>query len=493
MPPLACPARIMPVTRIELMPELLAIPKHVAPPPDASILDHALFALKHETLQLAILHEAMKLVQALDLETAIAGLPNSAYLRRAAFVWEKANGVELALPPLGGNYVDMFDAKGYYTGQNWERSARLRVNFNGLGPYAYCPVVLRDEALEAQGASILDQLKVWATDPANADVLDRALGWAYLSETRDSYAIENETASPDRERAFVDAMQHLQDRAPLTEDHLAKLQQTVISRPASAEFEFRGRQNWLQRGGHGALAVRYVPPPPGPMLEMMEAFMAMANAKDDAPPLVKAGLVSFGFVFLHPFIDGNGRISRLLAHHSLNFNGALPDVKGTPAILPLSVAMKQDEKGYLETLESFSKPARDLWDVQYIGEGDFRFTFRSSPMVYAHWAGQNVARFITACAKTALEQTLIDEAAYLHAYDQAYRKIDSTFDIPDKVINLLIQWIHQNGCKMPNGRRKSQELYMLEAQEIDAIEKIVVEFFQTPVQGPKAGWKRGMQ
>ena len=53
----------------------------------------------------------------------------------------------------------------------------------------------------------------------------------------------------------------------------------------------------------------------------------MANASGgDVPPLVKAAVVSFGFVFLHPFMDGNGRLSRLLAHHSLNLQQVLPSV-----------------------------------------------------------------------------------------------------------------------------------------------------------------------
>ena len=153
MPALARPARVKPVTRVEAMPDLLAVPKHVAPAEDASILEHALFALKHEGVNLAILHEAVKLVPAADLTFALTEQPKAANLRRLAFIWEKANGAQLPLPwpNTGGNYVDMFDPQEHYTGQVWEKSARLRVNFNGLGPYSYCPVVLRDGELERRG------------------------------------------------------------------------------------------------------------------------------------------------------------------------------------------------------------------------------------------------------------------------------------------------------------------------------------------------------
>ena len=486
MPPLTRPARVTSVTRIEATETHLSIPKHVAPNSSASVLEHALFALKHETMQLAILHEAMKLVAVDEIAVALLEQPTSANLRRAAFVWEKANDKIIPLngTTTGGNYVDMFDPDEHYTGELWEKNSRLRINFNGIGPYLFCPVVRRNKDLENEGAKILEELKAWATNPDNEQFLERVMNWAYLSETRDSYAIENEIPSPNKERAFLSAMEHLKDRTPLNEDYLVSLQNTVISGPSAAEAEFRGNQNWLQRGGHGALAVRYVPPPPEQMLAMMDGFMRMANSAHAMPPLIKAALVSFGFVFLHPFSDGNGRLSRLLAHHSLNYSGALPEANGNPAILPLSVAMKKDEKGYLETLESFSKPARELWDVTHIDGSQFYFEFKSSMMVYASWSGDHAARFMTNCARTALEKSLLDEAAYIEAYDAVFQQIDSSFDIPNRTINLLIQWIQQNNCKMPERRKNAQELALFKPGEVDAIEKIVAAHFE-PMQANK--------
>lgn len=62
MPPLGQPARVKPVTRVEEMTDMVAVPRHVAPGEGASTLDHVLFALKHEAIQLAILHEAINLL-----------------------------------------------------------------------------------------------------------------------------------------------------------------------------------------------------------------------------------------------------------------------------------------------------------------------------------------------------------------------------------------------------------------------------------------------
>lgn len=477
LPPLERPAKIKPVTRVEAMPDILAVPRSVAPD-NEDILDHVQFALKHEGVQLATLHEAMKLVPAEALVNALQAQPQGSYLRRAAFVWEKATGQTLPYPQAtGGNYLDFFDGEEYYTGQIWEKDPKFRVNFNGIGPYDFCPIVRRDHDLERQGAAVLAQLNAWATNPGNAEIFDRVMSWAYLSETRDSYAIENEAPSPDKEKAFLQAMKHLQDKTPLSEEYLVQLQNAVISTAIKSEFQFRDRQNWLQRGGHGALAIRYLPPPPEAMRQLMDGYIRMANARDKVPPLIKAALVSFGFVFIHPFMDGNGRLSRLLAQHSLNYNRVLPEVNGSPAILPLSVAMKKSEKEYLRALEAFSKPARALWDVMYIADNDFDFEFQSSPMVYAHWMGQHAASFVTSCAQSALEQSLIDEARFIQAYDQAFDRIDQAFDLPNRTINLLIQWIRQNNCKMPERRRNSSELIMLRPDQVNEIEKIVAECF----------------
>lgn len=465
------------------MADLLAVPRHVAPSDDAPLLDHVLFALKHEEPQLPLLLEALRLVSAEELSSALAAHRTGSFLRKAAFLWEKAHGQELPLPwdSTGGNYVDLFDAETYYVGPVWERSQRLRVNFNGIGPLEFCPVVRRDEVLATRGQQVLARLHAWAGDARNQSTLDRVLSWAYLSETRDSFAIENETPTPDKERAFLQALATLRERRPLTEDYLVELQNTVISNPLMAEAEFRNRQNWLQRGGHGALAVRYVPPPPDAMLSLMDGWRRMANSTEgDVPPLIRAALVSFGFVFLHPFMDGNGRLSRLLAHHSLNLQEALPLVDGQATLLPLSVAMKRHEADYLAALEAFSRPARQLWDVIYLAENEFLFDFKSTPLVYAHWNGDAAAQFVTTCAEQALAQSLLEETRFIQAYDQAFERIDRAFNLPNRTVNLLIQWVRQNGGQMPLRRRNAPELAGLQPAQMDHIAAIVAECFSEP-------------
>jgi len=66
---------------------------------------------------------------------------------------------------------------------------------------------------------------------------------------------------------------------------------------------------------------------------------------------------------------------------------------------------------------------------------------------------------------------------YLQGYDQAFTKIDSTYDLPNKTVNLLIQWIHQNGGRMPERRKSAPELMLLKPGQLEEIEAIVAGAF----------------
>ena len=76
--------------------------------------------------------------------------------------------------------------------------------------------------------------------------------------------------------------------------------------------EFRYSQNWI--GGHGSTLknARYIPPNPEDMKEAISDLEKYMNAEDSLDPLVRAALIHYQFETIHPFLDGNGRVGRLL-------------------------------------------------------------------------------------------------------------------------------------------------------------------------------------
>ena len=76
--------------------------------------------------------------------------------------------------------------------------------------------------------------------------------------------------------------------------------------------EFRRSQNWIGRSGAKLEKARYVPPPPDEMHDCLADLERYIHTESDLPPLLRIGLIHYQFEAIHPFLDGNGRVGRLL-------------------------------------------------------------------------------------------------------------------------------------------------------------------------------------
>ncbi|HAU56861.1 MAG TPA: cell filamentation protein Fic [Comamonadaceae bacterium] len=430
----------------------LLVPAKLAP--GNHWLDHALFAIKHEGVQLDYLTAALRQVGQKEMEAEFLRTPNGAYVRKLCLLWEAAHQRPLQAVeqrPVAAAYVPMFDPAAYLTGAS-RRNARWRVDFNGLGDLAFCPVVRKTDAvLQGLQHDVLAHAKAFAAS-IGPQMLERALSWAYLSETEGSFAIEGEIPSEDKASRFAALLKRAHNPRPLTEGYLIELQNATVSNPFDQATQFRTEQNRLQGNALGAAGVTYVPPQPELCAALMEQLMALSNRRPAGlDPLAHAGLVSFAFVFLHPFMDGNGRLSRFLIHHCLGQSGALP----AGFLLPVSVAMKKHEEQYWQALTTFSRPARELCQVLWSGDDQYSYTWQSGEDVWFRYMDvtEGVA-FTLAMAKASLEIHLRQEVEFLGLFDDVARYINDRHDLRGTDLATLIVTTYQNGGKLSNNRRK---------------------------------------
>ena len=472
-------ARAGATTRILETADAVLFPRKVAPAEDASSLAHVLFALKHEGVNLAILAGALPAILPVDLQAEIDAQPNSRYCRVAALLWEHFTGKTLTPRQLDKvPYVDLFDAARYYTAEPGQLYPRWRVRFNGLGSLDQCVNVQRTDAIQA----VLDMDVFGRMDAFIAtvgkDLLDRALNWAYLSETEKSFEIERERPTLDKSERFVRLLHHAHERRPLNEAYLTELQNDIISNPYDQAMQYRSEQNWLRRGGHGVASVTYVPPHPDDVPALMQGLESFANAPPrNLDPLIVASVVSFWFVFIHPFMDGNGRLSRFLIHHSLCRSGKM--AKGF--LLPVSVAIKRHESDYLAALESFSKPVRALWRVWAIGEHEFDCQTTAGAMPYRYWDATACVEFGVRMVKEALEHDLQAETQFLQGYDKVVRRVEAEYDVRNHDLATLIASCFREKGRISNRWRK-QLGARVQPEAFDAIEAAVKEVFFAEVE-----------
>ena len=169
------------------------------------------------------------------------------------------------------------------------------------------------------------------------------------------YELEESPGSPIDDVAEVSnhvaAMEHglkrLDGGFPLSSRLIREIHGELLSRgrgSSKTPGEFRTSQNWI--GGTRPGNAHFVPPPHSAVPDCMAAFEKFLNDRHDGlPPLIRAGLAHVQFETIHPFLDGNGRVGRLLITFQLCNDGVL----GKP-MLYLSLYFKQHREVYYNLL-----------------------------------------------------------------------------------------------------------------------------------------------
>ena len=121
--------------------------------------------------------------------------------------------------------------------------------------------------------------------------------------------------------------------------------------------EFRRSQNWIGGQGSTLKNARYIPPSPDDMIEAMSDLEKYINADDELDALIRAALIHYQFETIHPFLDGNGRVGRLLITLFLMEKKVL----STPALY-ISYFLKKNRVEYYDRMtEGRAKGNYEQW------------------------------------------------------------------------------------------------------------------------------------
>ncbi len=440
-------------------------PRH-APP--ATLEGHLTFALKYEGVDLAVLKRLFEAVGANAIANLVKAKPTGSYARRLWFLFEWLGGNRLNLSDASsGAYVPVLDPH-----QQWpaagKNSARHRVRNNLPGTPAFCPLVFRTKLLEQYVEANLSERARRIVAGIPRDLLARAASFLLLKDSRSSYAIEGERPAQDRIQRWGRAIGEA-GRRTLDEGELLRLQTIVIGDARFVKLGLRQEGGFVGEHDRQTQAplpdhISARPQALGSLIGGLIAFDQSAAQSMDA--VIAAAILAFGFVYIHPFEDGNGRIHRYLIHHALQQRGFNPP----GVIFPISSTIMARIDEYRRTLEEYSKSLLPLVKWEATKKFNIR-VLNDTDDYYRFFDATPHAEFLYACVCKTIEEDLPDEVAFLRRHDQFRAGVESVIDLPERTLGLLFHFLSQNQGKLST-RARGHEFKKLTETEATQIEEL---------------------
>lgn len=441
--------------------------------PGETFGDHLTFALRHEHIDLLVLKRIFDAASPTEVEVLIKAAPTGIPARRTWYFYEVLTGRTLAVddaPSVAA--IDLLDPKAYFTGKP-RLSKRHRVRDNLLGNGRFCPIIRRTKTLESAVRANLAAKARETVGQTGAHLVARAASFMLLADSRASFEIEGERPPRNRLERWGRAVLQA-GRNGLTLDEILRLQGVLIEDPRFVRPGLRNDGVFLgERDHQGDPLPEFIGAKPEDLPDLMTGLLA-ANDRmrdDGLDAVLQAAASAFGFVYVHPFEDGNGRVHRCLIHH------VLAERKFTPPgmVFPVSSVMLDRVDDYRATLQDHSKPLMPFidWRVTLGRSVEVR---NDTADLYRYFDCTNAAEFLHACVARTVEHDLPNEIDYLRRHDNAIRRIMEEVEMPDRLAENLVMLIRQHGGALPKNCR-SGDYKELRNDEVTRLEAIVRDAF----------------
>jgi len=447
-------------------------PRHM---PHNNLFGHLVFALKYEGINLLFFKKMFEALKPATIEQWVNNEPLSLYSRKIWYLYEWLMQKSLTLPDLkGGNYVPLMDEKLQYASSVSINATRQRIKNNLPGTVDFCPLVHKTLKLEKY---ITENLSIKADivlGSIHKDILLRTSSFLLLKDSKASFNIEGENPTQNRAVRWGRAIGQAGSKA-LSKEELLRLQQIVIEDGRFVKMGYRTEGGFI--GEHDRRTGEPIPEHISARrqdIEMLMTGLLLASKKmidSQFHPVLTAAKIAFGFVFIHPFVDGNGRLHRYLVHHLLS------NMKFTPQgiIFPVSAAILERMNDYRRVLENYSHPLLDLIRWEKTSDNNVE-VLNDTTDYYRYFDATVQSEFLFECVDYTINKIIPEEVSYLQKYDKMKNWLDDRFQMPDRTVALLLRFLEQNNGLLSK-RARDKEFVELTEEEVKEIEQNYKMFF----------------
>jgi len=452
---------------------LMLTPRHR---PQPSLENQLIFAFRYEGINLQILSQLFHVVEAAEIEAIVRGAPTGSFARRLWFLYEWLTGAMLEITNPGKvRLVPVIDPGQQFALTKGEPSSRHKAINNLPGTPAFCPLVTKTPALVEMAGKALGEQARAAMGRVRPDLVARAAAFILLNDSRSSFAIEGERPSGSRTARWGQAIAQAGTR-PLSLEELNRLQRIVIGDDRFVSLGLRhdggfvgvhDRESNLPIPDH--ISARHQDLPN--LIEGLVAFSDRA-IRGGMDPVVAAACLAFGFVYIHPYVDGNGRLHRWLIHHAL----AAAAYNPPGLVFPVSAAILRRLDSYRTVLESYSKPLLPYIEWRPTASGNVE-VLNDTAAFYRYFDATAHAVFLYTCVEQTVEKDLPHEVWFLESFDVFNKAIQEIVDMPASQVELLHKFLAQNNGRLSQ-RARAKEFAALTADEIERIEALYTATFE---------------
>jgi len=400
---------------------------------------------------------------------------NNISARKLWFFYEKIFDNEIKFWPIKTTYQKILDENIFYVSK-WKKNKKWNLIDNFLWNINWFnPFVKKSNELE----KLLNIDYNWEIqkiiDSKTEYLIEKSISFLYLKETKSSYEIEWENYNFNKNQKFLNSLKNIEIAKKLEIKNVIKFHNLIMPNEKK-ELNIRRFNNYIASWNElmWEILIDYICPKWKDVNFLLQDLLNFYEKnRNNLNPILLASLFSLFLVFIHPFSDWNGRLSRFFFHYILKDLWIWKNV-----VIPISAYILNNKDEYYLNLDKISKT---FWvNINYFLDKNWEIKINwESKENYFNWDYSDIIFYFAKILKESLEKNFKQEIDFLENFYKFLEAIDDNFDLLEKEKNYIWKFIVEWKWKISKNKQDflEKKWFIFNKEKINWIEKLYKKYF----------------